>query len=86
MGNTIIRVLHTPGHTQDCICLLDEDNGVLFGGHTINTGPIYAQLEDSDVKAFARFQQGIGERCEGPPVATELREVGSFRFFGAREQ
>ena len=40
----------------------------------------------SDVKAFARFQQGIGERCEGPPVATELREVGSFRFFGASEQ
>ena len=49
-----VRVLHTPGRSPDSICLLDEKNGLLFGGDTINTGPIYAQLEDSDVAAFAR--------------------------------
>jgi hypothetical protein len=37
----------------------------------------------ADVEAFARFQEGIGERCEEPPVVTALREVGSFRFTGA---
>jgi hypothetical protein len=36
----------------------------------------------SDVKAFRRFQENIGERCDEAPVATELREIGSFRFFG----
>ena len=54
LGGRDLTVLHTPGHTPDCICLLDERNGVLFGGDTINTGPIYAQGADSDVEAFAR--------------------------------
>ncbi len=36
----------------------------------------------SDVNAFKRFQENIGERCDEAPVATELREIGSFRFFG----
>ena len=36
----------------------------------------------ADVEAFARFQEGIGDRCEEPPVVTALREVGSFRFTG----
>jgi hypothetical protein len=32
--------------------------------------------------AFQRFQLGISDRCEEGPVVTELREIGSFRFFG----
>ncbi len=35
-----------------------------------------------EVEAFARFQQGIADRCDAPPVATEMSEVGSYRFFG----
>jgi hypothetical protein len=30
------------------------------------------------VEAFARFQEGIAERCDEPPVAVELAEVGSY--------
>jgi hypothetical protein len=36
----------------------------------------------SEVKAFAEFQKGIGDRCDEPPVATPMREVGSYRVFG----
>jgi hypothetical protein len=36
----------------------------------------------SDVQAFARFQQGIGERCDEAPKVTELRQIGAYRFFG----
>ena len=36
----------------------------------------------SEVEAFARFQDGIGERCDEPPVVTELHEIGSYRFHG----
>jgi hypothetical protein len=35
----------------------------------------------ADVKAFAEFREGIRDRCDEPPVATELHEVGSFQFF-----
>ncbi|HEX4208579.1 MAG TPA: MBL fold metallo-hydrolase [Ktedonobacteraceae bacterium] len=54
LGGRRLQVMHTPGHSPDCICLFDEQNSLLFGGDTINTGPIYAQLEDSDVEAFAK--------------------------------
>jgi len=36
----------------------------------------------ADVEAFARFQDGIRERCAQPPTVTELHEVGSYRFHG----
>ena len=34
-----------------------------------------------ELPAFTRFLEGIGERCDEPPVVTQLREVGSFRLF-----
>jgi hypothetical protein len=34
-----------------------------------------------DVQAFREFQQGVAERCVEAPVAGELHEVGSFRFW-----
>jgi hypothetical protein len=37
----------------------------------------------TEVEAFARFQEGIGERCDEPPVVTELEAIGSYRVFGA---
>ncbi|MFH1788604.1 MAG: MBL fold metallo-hydrolase [Candidatus Altiarchaeota archaeon] len=35
LGSAKLRVLHTPGHTQGSICLLDESEGVLFSGDTV---------------------------------------------------
>ena len=61
LGGRRLQVMHTPGHSPDCICLLDAENGLLFGGDTINTGPIYAQLEDSDLAAFAASTARLSE-------------------------
>jgi len=36
----------------------------------------------SDVEAFKRFQENIGDRCEEGPVVSSLREIGSYRLFG----
>jgi len=57
---------------------LDDD--VSFVHIAVETGDGRRSL--ADVEAFKEFTKDIGERCEVPPVATGLREVGSFRFFG----
>jgi L-rhamnose mutarotase len=36
----------------------------------------------AEVKAFQEFQREVRDRCEEPPVVADLREIGSFRFFG----
>lgn len=53
LGGRTLRVIHTPGHTPDCICLLDEATGALFAGDTLTTGPHYAHMPDSSLTAFA---------------------------------
>jgi hypothetical protein len=32
------------------------------------------------VEAFARFQEGIADRCDEQPVVAQLEEVGSYRL------
>ena len=41
LGGRTVRVLATPGHTPDSLCLFDEANGLLFTGDTFYPGPIY---------------------------------------------
>ena len=35
VGNAVLRVLHTPGHTPGCVCFYDEAHGNLFSGDTL---------------------------------------------------
>jgi hypothetical protein len=35
----------------------------------------------ADIEAFQRFQEGVADRSEEKPVAAQLQEIGSFRFF-----
>jgi hypothetical protein len=36
----------------------------------------------TELKTFQQFQENIRERCDEAPVVTEIREIGSYRFFG----
>jgi hypothetical protein len=54
------------------------DDGISFvhvAEHADGANPLTA------VAAFGRFQERLAERCDAPPVVTELSEVGSYRFF-----
>ncbi|TDQ63032.1 glyoxylase-like metal-dependent hydrolase (beta-lactamase superfamily II) [Actinomycetospora succinea] len=61
LGGRTLRVLHTPGHTPDSVCFLDEHDGLLLAGDTVNTGPIYAQAPESDLAAFAASTARLAE-------------------------
>ena len=53
------------------------EDGVSFAHIAVTTDgsdPLF------DVEAFQRFQDGIADRCDEPPVVTALSEIGSFRF------
>ena len=32
--------------------------------------------------SFKHFQEGIAERCDEPPVVTEVSTIGAYRLFG----
>jgi L-rhamnose mutarotase len=50
--------------------------------HLASTETESGQNPLSEVEAFKRFQEHIADRCEEPPLVTELREIGSYRLFG----
>jgi glyoxylase-like metal-dependent hydrolase (beta-lactamase superfamily II) len=54
LGGRELRVWHTPGHSPDSVSLELTDERMLFGGDTVNTGPVYAQLPQSDLEEFTR--------------------------------
>ena len=37
-GEISLRVLHTPGHTEGSVCLMAEDEGLLYSGDTLFAG------------------------------------------------
>ena len=56
------------------------DDGVSFV-HLASNESADGQSPLRGVKAFREFQEGVVERCVEPPLATELHEIGSFRFW-----
>jgi glyoxylase-like metal-dependent hydrolase (beta-lactamase superfamily II) len=64
LGGRTLRVLHTPGHTPDSVCFLDERAGLLFAGDAVNTGPIYAQAPEADLAAFAASTARLAARAD----------------------
>jgi hypothetical protein len=36
----------------------------------------------SEVAAFARFQENVGDRCERDPVVSVLHQIGAYRMLG----
>jgi glyoxylase-like metal-dependent hydrolase (beta-lactamase superfamily II) len=65
LGGRKLHILHTPGHTLDGICLLDDASGALFGGDTIMAGPIYTHLPTGDVGDLARSARRVATDLSG---------------------
>jgi glyoxylase-like metal-dependent hydrolase (beta-lactamase superfamily II) len=61
LGGRVLRVLHTPGHAPDAICLYDESTGTLLAGDTILAAAFWLHGDDADLKAFAASTARLSE-------------------------
>jgi len=54
LGGRALRVLYTPGHTDDSISLFDAARGYLFSGDFMYEGPLYAFLPNSSLGDYVQ--------------------------------
>jgi glyoxylase-like metal-dependent hydrolase (beta-lactamase superfamily II) len=65
LGDRRLRVINTPGHCPDHICLLDEDAGILFAQDQAYYGEQLIYLPESDVPAYARSCRRLADELRG---------------------
>lgn len=53
-GGRRLKILETPGHSPDSICLIDRENRILFSGDTFYLAPLYTHIEGSNFEDYAR--------------------------------
>lgn len=61
LGNRIIKVIHTPGHSPGHICLFEEEKGYLFSGDLIYKGTLYAFYPSTNPYEFMLSVKKIRE-------------------------
>ncbi len=76
-GDVELRVLHTPGHTPDSVCFLQERRGLLFGGDTVNSAAILVNDPTSSLEDFARSTRRLADE-----LSDSVHEV--FMAHGSR--
>ena len=52
LGDRMLHVIETPGHTPGSICLLDRKNRILFSGDTLSYGPVFLCGEHRDIHTY----------------------------------
>jgi hypothetical protein len=64
-----------------------QPEGLRYGTFRLDDGVSFVHLAVHGtenplqrVEAFQRFQEGIRDRCDEPPVVTELETIGSYQF------
>lgn len=59
LGDRTVRVVFTPGHTDESISLWDETNAQLFTGDYIYEGPLYAFLPNSSLTDYLTVAENL---------------------------
>lgn len=52
LGDRILRVLHTPGHSPGHMCFWEEERGYLFTGDLVYIGTLFAYYPSTDPIAY----------------------------------
>jgi hypothetical protein len=70
----------------------EQPDGLRYASFRLDDGVSFVHLASieaadganplRDLPAFKAFTERIQDRCDEPPVAVELHELGAYRFFG----
>jgi glyoxylase-like metal-dependent hydrolase (beta-lactamase superfamily II) len=71
-----LTVLHTPGHSDDSVCLFEAQKGWLFGGDLLYDGPIYIER----VGGLAKFRRSIASVSSLPGLTRIFSSHNYFEF------
>jgi len=82
-GEIDLEVLHTPGHTEGSVCLLDRTNGLLLSGDTLFAGSwgrtdLPGGSEEQMAESLGRLA-GLNERLKVLPGHGAATTVGAER-------
>lgn len=69
LGNRILEVMQVPGHTPDCLALLDREHGYLWTGDMYYEARIWLFMDGTDLNAY---EQSISRFAN---LASSLRSV-----------
>ncbi len=61
IGDRTLKVLLTPGHAPDSLCLLGRENRLLFMGDTFYPASLYAHLHGSDFEQYVQTATRLAE-------------------------
>jgi hydroxyacylglutathione hydrolase len=95
LGDDAFRVLHTPGHKDDHVCLHAPETGVCFVGDLVFEGGAFGRtdLAEGDRPTLIRSIERLLEECDdlstlhaghGPSVTTGARETVERALQAAR--
>ena len=81
LGGRTLRVIHTPGHSDDCIMLYDEVNQEIFTGDMFYLGALYAYFSgeeagNADLNAYLHSLNWVVAQI--PETATVLCSHNDF--------
>jgi glyoxylase-like metal-dependent hydrolase (beta-lactamase superfamily II) len=79
LGGRFLTVLHTPGHSPDSICLLDDERGLLFAGDTLITGDFWAHTPDTEIEIFAATLRRLAGSLAGSLAAIHPAHTLRYR-------
>ena len=65
LGNRKLRVIATPGHSDDGLMLADDNNKVLFTGDTVYPAPLYAHLSQSNLETYRNTVYALAAEFSG---------------------
>ena len=52
LGDRVLEVIYTPGHSPGSMCLLDREKRILFTGDHFFPGPLYAHPADVNIEDY----------------------------------